>query len=315
MENMRALDLHGILDHGNPDAVIRSVGNTFNLSYPGADFSLVFKAFELTHDLFAGHFPGYAACRTGYHDYRHTLDVFVASVRLIDGGLLSGRPLPSSLAEDILIGALLHDCGYIQREDDLEGSGARYTKTHVVRSAEFVKTHGAAFKLNRKRADCIAALIMGTDLAIPWDKLEFADENDRTAAAILAAADLLGQMADRAYLEKLLFLYYEFREAGIGGYKTAFDILMKTSSFYEGTAKRLDGPLGCVSHDAKAHFAARCGENRDLYREAIDRQMEYLDGIMHDSSVNFRKRLRRIDLEQVERAETSRLKSLGVVLG
>ena len=33
-----------------------------------------------------------------------------------------------------------------------------------------------------------------------------------------------------AYLEKLLFLYYEFVEAGIGGYNTAFDILRKNCS-------------------------------------------------------------------------------------
>ena len=31
-------------------------------------------------------------------------------------------------------------------------------------------------------------------------------------------ADLVGQMSDRAYLEKLLFLYYEFKEAGFPGY-------------------------------------------------------------------------------------------------
>lgn len=313
MENTRALDLHGILDHGNPDAVIRSVRTIYAASYPGSDFSRIDEAYNLTHDLFAGRFPGYAACRTGYHDYRHTIDVFVASARLLDGAALSGRPLPDSLAEEVLIGALLHDCGYIQELGDEEGSGARYTKTHVVRSAEFVKSHASAFLLDARRAKLIASIILSTDLAVAWDALAYDRPEEKTAAAVLAAADLLGQMADRAYLEKLLFLYYEFREAGIGGYKTAFDVLRKTASFYEGIAKRLEGPLGGVSHDARVHFSVRCGEDRDLYREAIEKQMTYLDSIMTDDSVNFRKRLRRVDLEQVERAETARLKALGVV--
>ena len=90
-------------------------------------------------------------------------------------------------------------------------------------------------------------MILATDLARPLESLVFEDEGERRGALALAAADLLGQMADRVYLEKLLFLYYEFREAGIVGYDSAFDILKKTAGFYESTKARLDGPLGSVS--------------------------------------------------------------------
>ena len=311
----RVLDLHGVLDHGNPDAVLRYVGKIFSQAFPDASFSDVKHAFHLVHDLFYGRFPGYAACRTGYHDYRHTIDVFVAALRLLDGGALSGRGISAVLAEDVLIASLLHDSGYIQEVEDEEGTGARYTRTHVVRSAEFVRYHAFAFALTRDRIERIARLITGTDLAVDWNSLPFADERERTAGAVVAAADLLGQMADRAYLEKLLFLYFEFREAEIEGYKTAYDILRKTSLFYDGIAERLNGPLGRVSYDARFHFRERCGEDRDLYRDSINRQMTYLSDMMVDNTINFRKRLRRIDLEQVERAETARLHSLGVAIG
>jgi len=314
MENMRPLDLHGILDHGKPDAVLRSVASTFSQVYPDSSFAAVSNAFALANDLYAGRFPGYCACRTGYHDYRHTIDVFVATMRLIDGGWLLGHGVSASSAVDTLIAALFHDAGYIQESDDDEGTGAKYTKTHVVRSADFVVRHARLLACDEAGASRIARIIMGTDLALSWDNLEFQLPEEKRAGEILAAADLLGQMADRAYLEKLLFLYYEFLEAGIGGYETAFDILRKTSVFYKGIAARLDGPLGSVSRDARAHFRERHGEDRDLYRDAIDRQMAYLEGIMADDSVNFRKRLRRIDLEQVERAEANRLRSLGVAV-
>lgn len=315
MYTERVLDLHGVLDHGNSDAVLRYVGKTFSQAYPNASFSNVKHSFHLTHDLFFGRFPGYAACRTGYHDYRHTMDVFVAALRLLDGGVLSGRGLSSTLAEDVLIASLLHDSGYIQEIGDEEGTGARYTRTHVARSAEFVKNHAFAFGIKRERTERIGRLIAGTDLALDWNSLPFADESERTAGAVLAAADLLGQMADRAYLEKLLFLYYEFREAEIEGYKTAFDVLRKTSAFYDGIAERLNGPLGSVSYDAKVHFKTRCGEDRDLYRDSINRQMTYLSDMMVDNTINFRRRLRRIDLDQAERAENARLFSLGVGFG
>lgn len=314
MENTRALDLHGILDHGKPDAVLRSVASTFALVYPGQSFSEVSNAFALANDLYAGRFPGYCACRTGYHDYRHTIDVFVATMRLIDGGHILGRGISAQYASDALIAALFHDAGYIQESDDDEGTGAKYTKTHVVRSADFVFRHAGLLVGDESGASRVAHIIMGTDLGLAWDGLEFSLPEEKRAGEILAAADLLGQMADRAYLEKLLFLYYEFLEAGIGGYETAFDILRKTASFYKGIADRLDGTLGVVSRDARAHFRERHGEDRDLYRDAIDRQMAYLDGIMADDTINFRKRLRRIDLEQVERAEALRLRSLGVAV-
>jgi hypothetical protein len=146
-------------------------------------------------------------------------------------------------------------------------------------------------------------MILGTDLARPLGSLEreCVSEDERQGIEVLAAADLLGQMSDRAYIEKLLFLYYEFREAGIEGYNSAFDILRKTAGFYESTKARLDGPLGRVSGRSREHFAARCGIDRDLYREAIGRQMSYLDSILADDATNFRSKLKRLDLAGIER--------------
>ena len=312
MESTLPLELASLLDHADSDAVIAAVKSLFSVAYPGADFASVEHAFTLINDLYAGRYPGYVACRTAYHDYRHTVDVFVATARLLDGAVLSGTAPASPMAADTLVAALLHDVGYVQETTDAEGTGAKYTKTHVSRSVEFTAKHATAFGLDAGRAKRIGTLILGTDLAIPWDKLPYETAEDRLAASVLAAADLLGQMADRTYLEKLLFLYYEFREAGFGGYNSAFDILRKTSAFYAGTKERLDKTLAPVSYAARRHFAERYGEDRDLYRDAIAMQMSYLDSIMEDDSVNFRQRLRRMDLETIEIEEKARLASFGV---
>ncbi|HPO02203.1 MAG TPA: hypothetical protein PL077_02575 [Treponemataceae bacterium] len=256
---------------------------------------------KLTKDLYVGNFPGYRSCNTEYHDYNHTCDVFGASARLCDGMLAEGRDLPPELYADICIAAMLHDAGYIQEASDTEGTGAKYTRTHVKRSMEFSRRHREDFHLSEERCDRICLMIAATDLATPIPDIPFEDESTLYAAKVLATGDLLGQMADRTYLEKLLFLYYEFSEAGFPGYETEFDMLRKTLGFYEMTKKRLSETLDGAADLARSHFKARYGLDRNLYIESIERQIDYLGSIMEDSSVNFRKKLKRMDLETISR--------------
>jgi len=300
-ESDPAIDLASLLDHRKPRDVITAVQALFRSSFPKRDFAPVTAAFPLVAQLFEGTFTRYRACNTEYHDYVHSLEVFSTCARLIDGAMLSGALLSAIDAADLLVAALVHDSGYIQEEGDLVGTGAKYTGTHVARSAAFIERQAADFGLAPDRAARIARLVLGTELSTPWDALPFADDVERLAGSILAAADLLGQMSDRAYLEKLLFLYYEFREAGFDGYATAFDILRKTAGFYASVQARLDGPLGAASVFSQAHFGARHGVDRDLFRAAIERQMSYLDSILADDKLNFRRKLKRLDLEAVER--------------
>jgi hypothetical protein len=295
-----------LVDAAKPRSILTDARRFYKLSYPKSDFGLVDKAFILSKRLYDGRFPGYLACAVEYHDHAHCVSVFAAASRLLDGCELSGLVVGPEHAAETLVAALLHDVGYIREEGDIRGSGAQYTKVHVGRSAAFVRRHASAFGLGEAGAESVARMILATDLAIEWEDFAFMEEGERLGAEILAAADILGQMADRLYLEKLLFLYYEFREAGISGYDTAFDILRKTAGFYESTKERLDGRLGGVSGKARRHFSARYGIDRDLYREAIERQMAYLGSILADDTTNFRTKLKRMDLAAIEsrRAES-----------
>jgi hypothetical protein len=303
MENQKTkeVQLSSVVETANPRAILADAKRFFKFSHPEADFKPVEKIFLLTKRLYDGRFPGYLACAVEYHDFAHSLAVFAAASRLMDGCELSGIRLEARQGIQILIAALLHDTGYIREESDNYGTGAQYTKVHVDRSAAFAMREAQALGLDDDAAARIARIILATELARPWADLSFECEEERTGGEILAAADLLGQMSDRAYLEKLLFLYFEFREAGIDGFDSVFDILKKTALFYESTKQRLDGPLGRVSRTAKAHFAARCGIDRDLYLEAISKQMAYLQQIISDDSLNFRTKLKRMDLAEIER--------------
>lgn len=304
-ENGREFQLSSLIDTAKPRSILADAKLFYKANYLKANFKPVEKAFLLVKRLFDGRYPGYLSCAVGYHDYVHSLSVFAATSRLLDGCELSGIAIGPDRASELLIAALLHDSGYIREEGDEAGTGAQYTKIHVDRSAAFARREAEAFELRDDAAARVARIILATDLAKPWGSIEFDDEAEMFAAQMLAAADLLGQMADRAYLEKLLFLYYEFREAGIADYNNAFDILKKTAGFYESTKARLDGPLGSVSTKSREHFSVRCGIDRDLYREAIARQMAYLDTIIADDNSNFRKKLKRMDLAAIESRQHS----------
>lgn len=297
MNTSSASQLSQILDHSAPEKVLPEVQRLFQYFHRPEAFAPVANSFDRIVKLFRGEYPGYMACNTEYHDFGHTMDAFVATARLIDGRSLARSPLTEDSAVSLLIAALFHDTGYIQEEGDT-GTGAKYTQNHVDRSIAFLERNAEAFGFRRQQTDLIGLFIACTGLKVNASTLCFESEEQVYCGAILGTADLLGQMADRRYLEKLLFLYYEFREAGIEGFHTEFDILKNTLSFYEGTRKRLDNALLGAYTYAEDHFAARYGATTNLYIDAIERQMEYLRGIIRDDSTNFRRKLKRINLEE-----------------
>ena len=315
MKDTSALQLSQLLDAASAPTVLREAGRLFAHHYGAAGFRPVRHAAGLVERLFAGRFPGYRACNTEYHDLAHTLGVLLAAARLLDGHALArgGRsalpggdhltpsmargPLPAVIAVNVLLAALLHDTGYLQRRDDEQGTGAKYTRTHVERSIRLTLTYAVDLEIPPAQAEVVGRLISGTDLDRSGQDL-FHSEEEKIAGAILASADLLGQMSDRTYLEKLIFLYKELQEAGIGDYRTEFDILRSTLGFYRIVRERLDGPLMGVYKEASLHFEKRFAISRNLYTEAIERQMEYLEEIIEDNTTNFRKKLKRMDLEK-----------------
>ncbi len=292
-----------ILDSGNTRAVINEVQTIYFQNYGLGSFDKVERAFNNVYSLFNGDYKGYRKCNTEYHDLRHTCDVFLATARLIDGKNISTGKLSEERTVNLLIAALLHDTGYIQEESDTEGTGAKYTIIHVRRSIQFTEKNADILQLSESDVSEISSYIACT--GIKSDYVSMLTGDIQTGGGILGTADLIGQMSDRAYLEKLLFLYYEFSEAGLDGFNTAFDILKRTFSFYESTMERLNITL-LKSYDfAPFHFSERFGIKENLYMNAIEKQMDYLKTIIDDESTNFRNKLKRLNIEEVEERYTT----------
>jgi hypothetical protein len=305
MPEGRDVQLADVLDTRDPEKVIEEVLRIFYYHYSEDSALRIRLAFSQVRSLFAGEFPGYRECLAEYHDFNHTMSVVLAAARLMDGYNIERVFLPEEMAVQLLLAALLHDTGYIQEDWDTEGTGAKYSRQHEQRSIEFFTRHAEVFEVEQPEIEPIVRLIESTDLKTDFAGIHFPSEEEQDAGAILGSADILGQMSDRAYLEKLLFLYHEFREAGIPGYETEFDILKKTRDFYEAVKGRLRDTYLHVFELAHHHFRERYEVNRNLYIVAVDRQMAYLDKIIGDQSTNFRHKLKRGDQARLHERRAS----------
>ncbi|MDP2863335.1 MAG: hypothetical protein Q8N95_11140 [Desulfobacterales bacterium] len=289
------IHISNLVNMYDPQCVLDEVKTTVHMAYPDFNFDPVEHAFKDILNLFHGKYPGYRQCNTKYHDLRHTSDAFLAMVRLIHGAVLEGEKIGMKNARLALIATLLHDTGYIQTENDHSGTGAKYTLIHVERSIEFMKKYFTGNGFSKAQFKTCADLLLCTEVDIDSsvDKINFSSRETELLGKMLGASDLLGQMADRTYVEKLPFLFHEYREGKVGGFKSEIDLLMKTGNFYEKIKIRLSKDLGNVARFLPAHFKARYGISRNLYEEAIEKNMKYIKQVIKESEIDYNKVFRR----------------------
>jgi len=284
---------------GNPQEVLAEVKKIFHLMYPAFNFNPIPAVFKNVVKLFRGEYPGYRACNTWYHNLKHTTDCFLAMARLIHGGFLQGTVMEEKDAALGLIAALMHDTGYIQTAADDEGTGAKYTMVHVERSIEFMAIYFAQHGYSSEDFLLCRNCLKCTGLEVKIEELEFISRDQETLGQMLGTADLLGQMADRTYLERLPFLYHEFKEGGVPGFADELDLLQKTPAFWEFTQKRLADELGGVDRLMRDHFRVRWGIDQDIGRETVERNITYLQFILVNHVDDYQQYLRRDGLTKI----------------
>ncbi len=290
---MNSKKLSDLICMDSPEAVLNEVRVILDLISPGFDTAPVISSFAKTVTLCKGDLPGYKACNTEYHDLGHISDTFIAMARLIHGAVLNGKTFNDRQIFLGLVTALLHDTGYIQEESDTEGTGAKHTASHVQRSIDFLQLYGAEYRLSDEEILACQAMIHCTDLSVDISTIKFPTSKVELLGKMLGTADLLAQMADRIYLEKLLFLYREFKEANIGGYESELDLLRKTVGFFDFIAERLETTLEATSRFMASHFASRWNIRTDLYYEAIEKQKNFLKQIIETPGSDYRNYLKR----------------------
>ncbi len=286
--NPTLVEINDLFRNDDPKIVWEKVVGIIRRMNPGYDLTLIQQVFDDLLRLFRGDYPGYGPIRTLYHDLPHTLEVLICGVRLMHGVHVSGDRLTDDEITLIILAILMHDVGYAQRRGEESGTGAQHTQTHVQRGIEFMRQYFSVRKLPASIPAAVTAMILGTEHNRPFAQIAFSDDRTRMLGCIVATADITGQMADRIYLEKLLFLYLEFREARFGSYQSMYDLLCQTNRFYEMIREKLDGALGGIYTKLSCHFKDTMGVDNNFYLEAIEKNMAYLSKVVaHDEAELF----------------------------
>lgn len=287
------IPISNLVDMENTQEVFNEARIIVSMMFPADDFRGIYKVFNDIVGLFRGEYQGYRGCNTPYHDLQHTTDTFLAMARLMHGVFVSGMRLDERNTELGLISALMHDTGYVQTVSENTGTGAQYTLTHIARSIKFMRKYflknGYSEKDFRVCEYCLKCTNLNTEISkIPFDSYE-----NEILGKILGTADLLGQMSDRTYLEKLPFLYYEFEEGKVPGFENELDLIEKTPAFYEMIKKRFINELGGMNRYMSSHFRVRWGIDRDLYSESVERHIDYLKFVLENHREDYLRYFRR----------------------
>ena len=267
--------------------VEREIARLFRLLYPGAEHTLMDRAFTDFAVLYSGEYAGYQASDTRFHDVQNVMEVTLAIARLMDGYERSRRdspPLGARLFQLGILLALFHDIGYLRKTSDVTApNGAFYTASHVSRGVQFLREYLPKVGLEDMK-ETGAELLHFTGAEKSIADIAVTDPLLRFLGNLLGSAEIMAQMADRCYLEKCRDrLYPEFVEAGLAGrqtaqttpgdeivYQSGEDLVQQTPAFFAAAVSRLEDDLDGVYNYAATHFG---GYN--LYIHAATRNVYF----------------------------------------
>ncbi len=256
--------------------------------FPKGDTKFVPMVFGWAKDCFTGRYRDYQAVDARYHDFEHTLQGTLCMARLLHGRHLAGAhpQLTQRMFQLGLVAILLHDSGYLKKRNDTPGTGAKYTVTHVNRSADLAAELLKEKDFSAQDILSVQNMIHCTGVDAALSVIPFQNEMEKTVGHALGTSDLLGQMAALDYVEKLPVLYSEFAEAAqfskdkthfISMFASAADLMHKTPAFWEKYVQvklnRDFGGLYRFLNDPYPH-----GPNEYLQR--VEANMQKLQGML-----------------------------------
>lgn len=270
-----------------PSEVEEHVQAIYRRMFPEGERGFVSRSFGWAEECFTGHHPGYQAVDAAYHDFEHTLQGTLCLARIWQGRAAAGIApvVPRRLVELSLLAILFHDTGYLKKIGDTEGTGAKYTMTHVARSADFAAGYLSLKGLPAAEIQVVRNMIYCTGVSVRLAKIPFQSAEERLAGCALATADLLGQMAADDYVAKLSELFEEFAEAVrfagsetagmLARYKDADELRRETPQFWRNyVLPRLESEFGAQDRFLNQPWP----DGPNPYLERIERNLSVIPG-------------------------------------
>jgi hypothetical protein len=227
-----------------PSQVEAEVQKAYLEMFPQGDREFIPMIFQWAASWFGGNYRDYQPIDAHYHDLEHTLQGILCMARLLCGRQRQRQePLVTQRMFELgMLAILMHDTGYLKKRGDADGTGAKYTLTHVDRSIEFAGEVMVSRDFPIEEILAVQNMIRCTGVNVKLEAIRFQDDLERIVGFSLGTADLLGQMAAVDYVDKLPILYSEFAEAASynagkmkagGFFSSAADLMQKTPLFWE----------------------------------------------------------------------------------
>ena len=230
------------VDFDSIEAVSGFVRGRFSAMYPGSSDAWLTRLFGDIDALFGGRHPDYLPIDLRYHNLRHTLMATVCMSDLLEGRRSAdgGEMLKERDFELAIAGVLLHDTGYLKLKSDTEGTGAKYTYCHILRSCAFAASYLPLLGANDNEVENVLSAINCTGPNSEIGRLVFRSHVSRVVGCALATSDYIGQLCDPQYPDKLGELYREFCESDDyvnvpqerRVFRSANDLICRTPGFW-----------------------------------------------------------------------------------
>jgi hypothetical protein len=272
------------VDTKNASAVAAWVEQKFASMYGANSSDWIGRLFSDVETLFAGRNPDFSAIDLRYHDLEHTLQATVCLVELLQGCQQSpdGPKITKRQFELSIAAVLLHDAGYLKLRSDRNGTGAKYTFCHVLRSCAFAASYLPDLGANGAEVGTVLNAINCTGPTKEIRRLHFQGATERFLGSALASADYLGQMSAPEYPDELTILFAEFAEsddfthlpASERLFSTAEELIARTPAFWRTVVlPKLENEF-----QGAYHYLAFTGANgRNDYLDAVFRNIEVIE--------------------------------------
>jgi hypothetical protein len=270
-----------LLEGGSCGDPLEEILNLARIIHPQIDIQLISQVHRDITCIFSGIFPGFRASNPTYHNLRHTRQVALASVRLLHGLWCEGRSFSAETLIQGLLSAYFHDTGMLLSDGDTAKSGSQYFRGHEERSITFIQRYIASSRLPDAYKENCAAIVRCTNLNLDPDQFSFPNEEIKLAGQVIGSADILAQMADRYYLERLPLLFQEQKDGEDHRYNSPIELMKHTTQFYHTTVtRRLRVAFADVSRAMRSHFREYRQIDEDLYAKSIEKNITYLESII-----------------------------------
>ncbi|MGR8920056.1 MAG: metal-dependent phosphohydrolase [Gammaproteobacteria bacterium] len=222
-----------------------------------------------------------------YHNLEHTAHVTLVGLEILRNKHLAEDSVPATTWANVVVALLCHDIGYVRalcRGDTaqalvtgVEGqplqhvggsSDAVLMPVHVNRGKRFVEER--FLKCRIAEVGFINACIERTRFPVPDDPWY---RPTADFPGLVRAADLIGQLSDPRYLNKLSAIFYEFEETGFNdrtGYERPGDLLTGYPAFFDSAvAPYIAEAVGFLKQSEEGKdVLAHLYENLDTARRA-----------------------------------------------